>query len=365
MPDDLQNDFFGTPAAPEPAPSKPSPSTTPTLRRAAHRGVQPAPAGQDLAPLAARLPVGLRMGVSTWSYPGWDGLVWDGQYDASTLSKKGLTAYGQHPLMRTVSVDRSFWRPLTLEQYAQMAAQVPQDFRFLIKCPNVVTDAQVRSEDGKGQSPNPVFLAPELAVQQFVQPALQGLGAKLGVLLFQLSPLPWDWLRRSTALLDALAQMLAAVRAELTAHPQVVVAVEVRDPELLTPALASVLKAHGATYCLGLHGKMPPLAEQLPLLRALWPGPLVCRWSLNRCFGAYGYPEAQKKHDPFHEIRSEDPTTRALLARTIAGITGAGQPAFVTISNDAEGCAPRSIALLAQAVQELQPGGAEAATAAS
>lgn len=306
------------------------------------------------------------MGVSTWSYPGWDGLVWDGVYDASTLSKKGLTAYSQHPLMRTVSVDRTFWRPLTLEQYAQMAQQVPPDFRFLIKCPNVVTDAQVRSEDGKGQSPNPAFLVPELAVQQLVQPALAGLGDKLGVLVFQLSPLPWDWLRRSGALLEQLAHMLAAVRAALAEHPQVIVAVEVRDPELLTPQLAQVLKAHGATYCLGLHGKMPPIEAQLPLLRALWPSPLVCRWNLNRVFGAYGYPDAQKKHDPFNEIRSEDVHTRQVLARTIAGITGAGQPAFVTISNDAEGCAPRSIALLAQALQSLQttaqrPGAGEAA----
>ncbi|WP_370682359.1 DUF72 domain-containing protein [Comamonas sp. GB3 AK4-5] len=343
----MQDDLFGAPAGSKPAAPLPPPST----HRTSARGVQPAPAGQAFAALAAQLPAGLRMGVSTWSYPGWDGLVWDGQYDASTLSKKGLTAYSQHPLLRTVSVDRSFWRPLTVEQYAQMAVQVPEDFRFLIKCPNVVTDAQVRSEDGKGQSPNPAFLAPELAVQQFALPALQGLSGKLGVLLFQLSPLPWDWLRQNGALLQALGQMLAAVRQAIAAHPQVIVAVEVRDPELLTPALAQVLKTHGATYCLGLHGKMPPLAEQLPLLRALWPGPLVCRWSLNRCFGAYGYPDAQKKHDPFNEIRSEDPSTRALLARTIAGITGAGQPAFVTISNDAEGCAPRSIALLAQAVQ--------------
>lgn len=355
----MQDDLFGAPPAPPPpspptAAAAPSPAAStpaaPAAPRKAARGVLPAPDGESWRALAAQLPAGLRMGVSTWSYPGWDGLVWDGVYDASTLSKKGLTAYSQHPLLRTVSVDRSFWRPLTTEQYAQMAVQVPPDFRFLVKCPNVVTDAQVRSEDGKGQSPNPVFLAPELAVQQFVQPALEGLAGKLGVLVFQLSPLPWDWLRRSGALLERLAQMLAAVRLALAAHPQVIVAVEVRDPELLTPELARVLKAHASTYCLGLHGKMPPIEAQLPLLRALWPGPLVCRWSLNRCFGAYGYPDAQKKHDPFNEIRSEDPHTRSVLAATIAGITGAGQPAFVTISNDAEGCAPRSIALLAQAL---------------
>ena len=47
---------------------------------------------------------------------------------------------------------------------------------------------------------------------------------------------------------------------------------------------------------------------------------------------------------------SPDPHTRALLARTIAGITAAGQRAYVTVSNDAEGCGPRSMALLAEEV---------------
>ena len=312
----------------------------------------PAVLDPAVAQLAQQLPSLLRMGVSTWSYPGWKDLVWDGDYDPSVLSKQGLTAYSQHPLMRTVSVDRTFWRPLSLEQYARMAQQVPPDFRFLIKCPNVVTDAQVRDENGKGQTANPAFLSPELAVQQLVLPAVQGLGDKLGVLVFQLSPLAWHQLQQVDVLLHALAQMLAAVRSALQdlGADHVITAVEVRDPELLTPGLVEVLEAQHSTYCLGLHAKMPAIDEQLPVLRALWPGPLVCRWSLNRIFGPYGYPDAQTKHDPFNEIRSEDTHTRSRLARTIAGITGAGQPAFVTISNDAEGCAPRSIALLAQAL---------------
>jgi hypothetical protein len=115
------------------------------------------------------------------------------------------------------------------------------------------------------------------------------------------------------------------------------------------------LKAHGATFCLGLHAKMPPIEEQLPMLRALGPGPLVCRWNLNRIFGAYGYADAQKKHAPFNAIVNEDPHTRAVLARTIRGIVDAGQPAYVTVSNDAEGCAPLSIQLLAQAVAAWRP----------
>lgn len=280
--------------------------------------------------------------------------MWDGLYDASILSRKGLTALSQHPLMRTVCVDRSFWRPLSVEQYAQMAGQVPQDFRFVVKCPNMVTDALVRNETGSGQDRNPVFLDPDLAIHQFVTPALQGLGERLGVLVYQLSPLPWDLLQQPQRLWSQLSHVLAATREALTAHPAVIVAVEVRDPMLLCDELVQVLQTQGCTLCLGLHGKMPPIAQQLPWLRKLWPTPLVCRWNLNTAFGPFGYPAAQDKHRPFNAILSPDPSTRATLARTIAGICGAGQPAFVTISNDAEGCAPLSIALLAQTMHALQ-----------
>lgn len=337
----MQDDLFGSDA--------PTPPSAQLQRRTAPaKGVQAIPASEAVRALAQALPAQLRMGVSTWSYPGWEGLVWDGTYDSSVLSKKGLTALSQHPLMRTVCVDRSFWRPLTVEQYAQMASQVSEDFRFMVKCPNVVTDAMVRSPEGKAQTHNPSFLDPNLALQQFVLPALQGLGSHLGVLVYQLSPLPWGLLCRPQQVFDALARVLAATRQALASAPQVIVAVEVRDPLLLDNGLIDALRAHGATLCLGLHGKMPPIEKQLPWLRQLWPTPLVCRWNLNTIFGPYGYGQAQEKHQPFNEIRSPDPHTRALLAKTIRGICGAGQTAFVTISNDAEGCAPRSIALLAE-----------------
>lgn len=342
----MQDDLFGASATPAPAPSTPARTKKPA-------GVEAAAPTAALLALAQGLPQTLRMGVSTWSYPGWDGLVWNGAYDASTLSRKGLAALSQHPLMRTVCVDRTFWRPLSVEQYAQMAAQVAEDFRFMVKCPNVITDALVRGEDGQGQQHNPAFLNPSLAMEQFVQPALQGLGQKLGALVYQLSPLPWELLRFPDKVYQQLDGLLAATRQALSHHCEVIVAVEVRDPLLLTASFTDVLQANAATMCLGLHGKMPPIEQQLPLLRKLWPTPLVCRWNLNTTFGPFGYPAAQEKHQPFSEVRSPDPHTRQVLARTIHGITGAGYPAFVTISNDAEGCAPLSIQLLAAQLQSL------------
>ncbi|RYF69545.1 MAG: DUF72 domain-containing protein, partial [Comamonadaceae bacterium] len=276
--------------------------------------VRAAAADPDRRALASRLPPRLRLGTSSWFFPGWAGLVWDGEYTQSTLSKHGLDAYARHPLLRTVSLDRTFYRPISASQFAAYAAQVPDDFRFVVKAPSLVADAVMRAPDGRGQQPNPAFLNPLLAVAQFVQPAIDGLGSKLGALVFQLSPLPGAVLSRMPELLDRLRTMLSALPDLQPAAPDGVVAVEVRNPEFLTPAFAAVLRDTGATYCLGLHPKMPPVEAQLPMLRALWPGPLVGRWSLNRRHGSYGYEAAKSGYEPFDRIVDDDPTSRDVLA---------------------------------------------------
>ena len=59
------------------------------------------------------------------------------------------------------------------------------------------------------------------------------------------------------------------------------------------------------------------LDRQLPMLRALWPGPLVCRWNLHRKHGAYGYEEAKGLYEPFDRLVDPDPESRAELAGLI------------------------------------------------
>ena len=342
----MQDDLFG-----------PSPSAAPAAASLRSSGpVRPAPFDAALAALAAGLAPQLRLGTSSWTYPGWNGLVWDGDYPDAALSRQGLAAYAQHPLLRCVGIDRGFYRPLTASQYAQYAAQVPADFRFVVKAPSRVTDALVRSKSGQGRQANPDFLDPDLAWRTFVQPALEGLGAKVGALVFQLSPLPLAQLQRWPELLQRLHALLRAQPALAPTAPDGVLAVEVRDPQCLTPEFAAVLRATGATYCLGLHAKMPPLQDQLPLLRALWPGPLVCRWNLHRRHGAFGYEAAKAQYEPFDQLIDPDDETRTHLARVIAGTCGAGELAYVTINNKAEGSAPLSVAALAEAVTNDAPG---------
>ena len=154
-------------------------------------------------------------------------------------------------------------------------------------------------------------------------------------------------------LIKHIGHLLAASPPLAPAAPDGVIALEVRDAAFLTPAhaplLAQVLRAarqasgNPITYCLGLHAQMPPIEEQQPLLRALWPGPLVCRWNLHRRYGAYDYESAKVQYAPFDRLQDPDPTTRAHLARVITGTCGAEQNAYVTINNKAEGSALLSI----------------------
>lgn len=308
---------------------------------------------QDVVALAVQLPSHLRLGTSSWNYPGWRGLVWDGDYPESTLSRHGLAAYAQHPLMRTVSLDRGFYRPLSAEQFAHYARQVPASFRFMVKAPSAVTDAVLRDDSGRGRRANVRFLDARTALETFVEPARRGLGEKLGVLVFQISPLPGSLLSRMPEQIARLDALLRAIPGLSSDAPDAVVAVEVRDPQWLTPAFAATLADNGATYCLGLHAKMPTVAEQLPVLRALWPGPLVCRWNLNARHGAYGYAQAKQQYRPFNRLVDPDPDTRLALAKVIAGTVGAGHNAWVSLGNKAEGSAPLSAVALANSVREL------------
>jgi len=318
--------------------------------KAPAKGVAPAIIDSSVRDLAVTMPPRVHLGTSSWSFPGWKGMVWQGDESESQLSRRGLAAYASHPLLRTVSLDRAFYRPLTASEYAGYAAQVPDHFRFVVKAPSLVCDAVVRSSGGRGLQPNPSFLSPELAVSEFVQPAIDGLGPKIGVLVFQISPLPASWLARTPELLRRLREMLTALP-RLPAES--VVAVEIRDPQLLTREFADVLRDAGAAYCLGLHARMPPIESQLPVLRSLWPGPLVCRWSLHRKHGAHGYEEAKGSYEPFDRLVDPDPETRQVLARVVAATAAAGFHSYVTINNKAEGSAPLSVTALAQALRAI------------
>ena len=326
-------------------------TASPPKRRAAAGDVLPAAQSPLLE--APALPPEIRLGTSSWFFPGWRGLVYEGVHPQTALSRKGLAAYAQIPMLRTVSLDRTFYAAISAVEYARYANQVPDDFSFVVKAPALVCDAVMRDEGGRAKVANPHFLDAAIATREFVVPCLEGLGVKAGPLVFQVSPLPRGLVAETATLVDRLAAFFSALPRELGKH-RPLYALELRNAELLTPRLMRMLAAAEVRYCVGLHDRMPEVERQAVALRALdsdVPGPLVVRWNLHRGFL---YQAAKQRYEPFDRLVDEDGETRRILARMAADAFKAKQKVWITANNKAEGSAPLSLLKLAEEIaQEL------------
>jgi uncharacterized protein YecE (DUF72 family) len=321
------------------------------------RPVEPAPVDPATARLAAALPPRIRLGTSSWSFPGWTGLVYAAESGRppgeQRLARAGLAAYARHPLLRTVSLDRTFYAPLAAQEFAAYAAQVPADFRFVVKAPAAITDPAVRRPgSGEPSRDNPTFLDARLATESFVRPALAGLGDRAGPLVFQFPPLGGRLLADPPRLAARLAAFLAVLPRSLpdgrAGRP--LYAVEVRDPQLVTAGFAAALKDAGCMPCLAIHARMPPADEQADafgLAAADARQPVVARWNLH---AGRGYEDAKAGYFPFDRLVEEDLPTRRAVAAIARGAAAADRDAFITINNKAEGSAPLSVRRLAEEI---------------
>ncbi len=317
--------------------------------------VEPAPRERVVHPmvpteaqreLARRLPRRLYMGTSSWSFPGWDGLVYARPYPKTTLAREGLAAYAQHPLLRSAGIDRTFYGPVAPEDLAAYARVVPDDFRFLAKAHEHCTLARFprhrRYGALRGQD-NPHWLDPVYATEAVVEPFMTGLGAKGGVLLFQFSPQDEQRLGGRHSFPDRLHDFLAA----LPSGPRY--AVEVRNHALLTPAYADVLRDRGVLHCISVHPTMPDVRTQAQRVRADEAPGLVIRWMLTP---RLDYETARRYYQPFDSLVDPDPIARAGIAELVRRFGEMDRPCIVIVNNKAEGSAPRSIEALAEAIVE-------------
>lgn len=298
----------------------------------------------DTIALGARLPARALLGTSSWSFPGWAGLVYARKASEGELSRRGLEAYSRHPVLRAVGIDRTFYAPIAARDYAAYAAQVPEGFRFLVKAPAAVSDAALRDEHGRATRRNEGFLDAGWAVEHFVGPAIEGLGAKAGPLVFQFSPLPRALASDPRAFAARLHGFLDAIRSQVQGA---LLAIEVRDAEVVGAPLAAALRDAGARYCYGVHARMPTVAEQAERMAEAGAGPLVARWSLH---AGFRYEQAKAHYAPFDRLVDPDVPTRTMLATLAAKAIDAGHDAIVIANNKAEGCAPLTIVELARAI---------------
>lgn len=299
---------------------------------------EPSPEARDLA---RQLPPGVRLGTSSWHFPGWRGIVWADTMAPGDLSRQGLTAYAQHPLFGTVGIDRSFYAPLSLRQYATYADQVPENFRFVVKAPSLLTSQWLPGDSGFRGGTNPQFLDAKYALEQFVEPVREGLGSKAGPLLFQFPPLGRTLTRAPERFIAQLQEFLG----QLPQGP--LYAVEVRDDRIINRRFFASLKEVGVRYCVGVHPRMPPVAAQAAAMSGFGSGPLLIRWNLK---AGYTYEEARTRFTPFDQLVDEDSATRDSIAQLCMATISAGHECTIIANNKAEGSAPLTLVKLAQAI---------------
>ncbi len=320
----------------------------PSARARRSEPVGPAPLDERVRALGERLPQGVFLGTSSWTFPGWAGIVYDREVPATRLSHDGLSAYAQHPVLRTVGIDRTFYGPVSAATFADYAERVPEGFRFLVKAHEACTLARWPTHERYGASrgqANERFLQAAYATDAVVAPFVEGLGDKAGPLVFQFPPQDPQSFGGAGRLVERLHGFLSA----LPRGP--LYAVEVRNEELLTEGLAQALADVGACPVLAVWRHLPDTRAQAERTQAAKARALVVRWMLPPNLG---YDEARARYAPFDRLVDEDVPTRQSLATLCAAAAQRGQPAFVIINNKAEGSAPLSALKLASAIVREQ-----------
>jgi uncharacterized protein YecE (DUF72 family) len=291
------------------------------------------------AALAARIDPRVRFGTSSWSFPGWEGLVYSRTMTESALSREGLREYARHPLLRTVGIDRSFYAPIPDDDLQRYASQLPDGFLACAKAGASVTSAV--GLGGRGQEPavNPDFLSPTVFVDEMLTPFARHFRRFSGPFLLEFPPLPRGVSLSAAEFLGGLDHMLGALPRDF--H----YAVELRERDWLTSEYAQILRAHGASHVFNYWSRMPLPAAQADLIAPESQPVNVIRLLLPP---GTRYEQQRETFRPFHRVQAPDPVMRsqvvALARRSVAG----GRDVFILVNNKAEGSSPLTVMELAR-----------------
>lgn len=292
-----------------------------------------------IAKVAAKLPPSLYLGTSTWTYPGWTGLVYERPYPKAGATVRMLEEYARFPLFRTVGVDSFFYRPPSVETLEQYASVLPADFPCVMKVWDRITSHSLRSPRNPKQTdgPNPDWLNPKLFEREVLTPTLTHLGEHAGPFVFEFEAVP-DAARMTTA---EFARYLDTFFAQLPRGPRY--AVEIRNAEFLEPVYFDTLRTHNVAHVFNSWTRMPSIGAQLAL------DSLTADFTVSRALLKPGrkYAEAVDAFAPYTRIMEEAPEVRADLASLIQKGMSYQKAIFVIANNRLEGSSPLTLLGLA------------------
>ena len=295
---------------------------------------------REAADLARRIPARVRFGTSSWSFPGWKGLVYSGTVTEASLAREGLREYAQHPLLRTVGIDRSYYAPIPDEDLRRYASQLPAGFLACAKAPALVTSAEL---PGRDRGANPEFMSARRLIDDLLAPFERSFGAYAGPFILEFPPVRAAAGIDSRIFVRALDGLLGAL------PPRFRYAVELRNRHFLTPDYARVLATHGAGHVYNYWSAMPMPGDQTTIV-----SPESLPFAVVRLLLAPGtwYDDQRARFRPFNRIVAEDGTMRAQAVSIARRVAAMDRDAFLLVNNKAEGSSPLTVMGLARLLAE-------------
>lgn len=311
-------------------------------------------------PFAARLrhlaAQGVFLGTSSWKYPGWfgtiydrDRYVWRGRFSEARFERNCLAEYAE--VFPAVSVDATFYRFPTETMLRELAAQVPDGFRFGFKVTDEITLKRwphVPRSGARAGLVNPRFLDAALFTDAFLGP-LDAIRAKVGLVMLEFTRFGLEDFARGGDFAMALDAFFSRVP---SGWP---LGVELRNRQWLQPDYFAVLARHGVTHIFNAWADMPPVGEQMALPGSETnPSLLAARFLLRE---GRRYEEAVKQFSPYRELQEADAEGRVSATKLIRRALNSRDRTKVTlfVNNRYEGHAPGTIAAVLDAVEADEP----------
>jgi uncharacterized protein YecE (DUF72 family) len=286
---------------------------------------------------------GVFIGTSSWKYQGWLDQLYDparyeyrGKFARTRFERGCLAEYGQ--VFKTVCVDAAYYdfpRPTYL---AELATQVPDDFRFGFKVTDAITLKRfpnlARFGARAGQS-NPDFLSADRFVDAFLGPC-ETIRPQVGVLIFEFSKFwPADY-RHGRDFVADLDRFLGKLP---SGWPY---AVESRNRAWLQPEYFACLARHGVAHLFNSWEAMPSVSEQLAIPNSRTnPNLIAARFLLKP---GRKYDDAVKSFQPYDRAREVITEARAAGAALLReGQQAPNRKTFIFVNNRLEGNALETI----------------------
>jgi len=280
----------------------------------------------------------LRIGTCSWKYDSWKGLIYDPE--KSYRPDDYLPDYAKR--LNSVEIDQWFWSlfpsgvRLPESRVARRYAEsVPEDFIFTVKAPNALTLTHFYAKEKGGAGafagkPNIHFLNGDL-LNQFLE-RLAPLGKKLGPVMFQFEYLNKQKMASKEAFFEVFGKFMEKAPRGFQ------YAVEIRNPNYLSPPFFEFLKAHklGFVYLDGYY--MPPIGTVFEKNR-----PVTAEYSIIRLHGGDRTEIEQETGEVWNRIIQPKPEgIRAAVRITVENIRRK-ITTYLNVNNHFEGSAPLTI----------------------